>query len=559
LQASGAPIADGRASVHVPLIFACLAGDEISVAGVKWEGFKHEDGKTNYFPEYEGMKDKGGGDVIFAEHNAPLFDTWSEKQGKELHNKIRIQVTLNKPPPQKIKTTVHFRWFDPIRYDAAKLFISDADTPRTANDNIQTFPDGWSFLKESGNLQDKDFESYDVKSLTFFGDGTTKQIVHGFSVSACQPCNNFKVACHLAKDYLDKVVLGTNGNTLKEGKPGGANVPAAFQTPMLTVWRTLYVERNSMAKPDYTQGVAPSRFVSGKAVRHKEDKLRLTTELNIHKVGCENQFQDGKIELFDAKEKSLGKYDVFFNTVGKNSEVSLSDEPKKGTVAFKNLEDDDIAHGITAKDMEPDLSLLATRFAPACVLVNLTKSDLGEEVGKSVNRTDLPFQTNLGTDGTDKDFLQQLRKVVSENRSSVTHRGFWVAYIVGAFQPDVKRDVDPNSEDLVGGIAIQYSKVEGAPGTFIFLETLKDYTVNNVRGDVKISWDNQRKTVTVHEIGHMFVGGAHRKEDGPIMLADDIDSAGTQAQVNALQFGPAGLFRIISTMYPGNTYWDGKK
>lgn len=208
---------------------------------------------------------------------------------------------------------------------------------------------------------------------------------------------------------------------------------------------------------------------------------------------------------------------------------------------------------------EVAFSFLAARFAPACVLVNLTKTDL-VEAGKSVNLTNLPFQTNIGTKASGQDFEKEIRKVILNNRQTTFNREFWVAYMVGAFQPLVGHDCDPNAEDkiILGGFSVQRSNFGELPGTFLFLETMKDSSEYFPYG-FKIPWDDDRKIVAVHEIGHLFVGGEHRPEDGPIMDSNKIRAAETPVEVDALGFGPAGLFRIISTMYPGYTYWGNKQ
>jgi hypothetical protein len=527
-----------RAGRHIRylVVLACVA------TATEWVGVDPGDGKTNYEPG-RNPGDRGGGDRIFAERNQPPGRKNAQNQPiDQIHDRIQIRAKLNAPVPRGQNITIFFKIFDPDHYSADTDF--DPNGARAANDNIKS----GGAIEMGARLRKADF-SADADSVTIVGDNKTKEAIIGMEISARQPTNNFIVVAHCEQAYVNSVVFGDDGKTLKESRAAGPNVPKEFQTPLLTVWRTVYTEQDRMKDPDFTQGPAKSRIASGNvtAIAGKT----LTTDVKIHAPGGTNQFQNGKIELLKANNDSLGVVDVEGNTTGDNSQVTLKNNPPAGVAKFKNLEDDDIAGAINSEKMAPDLSFWATRYEPSCVLVNTTKADLSSANDTSVNNNDVDFETNIGTAGTDADEQAAIKAKVKANKKSTSSEDFWVIYQLGAFQGRVNEDCDPNTEDPTLGVSSFFSKPadDTEAGTLLYREVTLD-AAKNLTAIVKISEANLWSATSVHESGHEW-GMTDGATDGPLMNPIDVIAADTPAKVNALVFNGSGLRKIILKNFPG--------
>jgi hypothetical protein len=76
------------------------------------------------------------------------------------------------------------------------------------------------------------------------------------------------------------------GRTLREGPskpplgPTGQSVPTEFQTPVLTVWRTVYLEVDSMGDINLTEGTSPTRIKSGKVIKTTADEITVNQKIS---------------------------------------------------------------------------------------------------------------------------------------------------------------------------------------------------------------------------------------------------------------------------------------
>ena len=518
------------------------------VVSVEWVGYDPGDGKTNYEDNYAGNAAYGGGDRIFAERNQPQGRKNALNQAIDhLHDKIRIKVTLNNAPPTNKNVTVYLRVLDPDHYSTDADFDPDGDDT-VGGDNVLA---GGSRTSSSGSILKKADFSTSVSSVTITGNGTNKEALAGLEIIARQPCNNFRVVAHVSEDYINEVKIGTDGKTLKQKTTTGSNVPAGNQTRLLTVWRTLYVERDSMEAPVYTQGPAPSRIMTGNVVGVAGNTI--TTDVDIYNTGCTDQFQNGKIELQKADNTSLGIKNVAGNDTAPQSNVTLTVSTPADAAKFRNLEDDDVSHAVGAADMQIDASLWESRFKPACVKVDLTKTDLSPNNADSVNQTNVTFETNLGTSDSQIDEATISKAKIKANKQGVSTADFWVIYQLGAFQGRVDLDNDPDTELSGSGLTLKGTSGDFAPaddkeaGSLIFAEVCKDQSVLN---QAHLSFANWKKVVSVHEAAHSF-DLDDGPSDGSLFVYTTIFNATTQADMDALTISGTGLKKIISKNFPG--------
>jgi hypothetical protein len=183
---------------------------------LKWKQHDFGDGKTSY------------------DDAAEIF--YSEKQSSELgapvHDRIDVEVKLRDwvaAPDEDVNARVYLKMFDP---DNAP---TDADIDPNGNgpdDNVGlNTPSG--FLQPDSLLIPR---TTSVKKTSLY-------------VFAPQPGNNFIVAASGTLARLNNVVFAADGVTLLK-EPGGGDVEGNRRTSILTLWRTLWIEQDSMAAPD---------------------------------------------------------------------------------------------------------------------------------------------------------------------------------------------------------------------------------------------------------------------------------------------------------------------
>lgn len=173
-------------------------------------------------------------------------------------NKVKVFVTLMQPVPADWagEVKVALKAFDPDHAHHPTEYFDSLDpndwvepivqeeAKHTPNDNRKTVPGGPASL--GGTLTDT--------SLTFAPTERTKET--SFTINDAQPDNNFKLVTTAARHGIDTVHFladdVTDGVTLYrkwEGHPDSA-IPFHYTTDILTVWRTLWIERDSMGTPD---------------------------------------------------------------------------------------------------------------------------------------------------------------------------------------------------------------------------------------------------------------------------------------------------------------------
>ncbi|MBI2571209.1 MAG: hypothetical protein HYV63_29750, partial [Candidatus Schekmanbacteria bacterium] len=352
---------------------------------------------------------------------------------------------------------------------------------------------------------------------------------------ARQPGNNFAVVAHTSQEYVGGIGFAADGVTLVVAETG-VPVGEAFRTSTLTVWRTLYVERDTMATPDLTQKPGPSRIPIGNIT--PIDNLTLTTDVEIYTTWGSDQFSGGEITLYEG-ETPLKTDTVAANTTGPGSRIWVHYPVPATADTFRDLVDDDVAHAVTAADMIPDLSLMASRFLPACVRVDTTKTDLASDSTASVDDAAVAFKLNVGTLATDENEIEGKDDLVRANKQATSSPDFWVAYVLGAYQGRVDQDNDPYGEVAKGGIG---GRDNTGPYALVYRETVRELITDP---GVTVSEANLWALAAVHEIAHQF-GLKDNLEYGPLMSYDAMFTADTPAEVEALQLSGVGMRKVVS-------------
>lgn len=243
----------------------------------------------------------------------------------------------------------------------------------------------------------------------------------------------------------------------------------------LTVWRRLHLEVDSMG------AVAGNRItgqITAVGAGPVEETSTATTNQSLD--DSPNRFEDGTLTADD-------NFRVKGNGTGANFTVDVYnriDNTGPQTGGF-SLVDDDLLQDDADVPM-PDTSTLTAAMREAYVEVAFDVGDSNDSV---------PFVLNVDAD-------EQFGAIVSDNWTSrdSNSAGFWVAYVLGAFQEEKDLDNDPISEGTVSALS---DTVNG--GCLIYLETSRDRGLEDGE-DVAL----REQDVVVHEVGHLVAkSGVH--------------------------------------------------
>ena len=271
----------------------------------------------------------------------------------------------------------------------------------------------------------------------------------------------------------DDVRAGDQEITLEEETEA---IPGLRVSPLLTVWRTLHVEVDSMGP---VQGnIVVTRVKNVFAVPGEPEQVWVELETPLP-AGEENRFVPGTLLDLD----SDASYEILSNTLSDvRIRLGSNAQPEQG--AEIALRDDDLLHD---GDDVPNLaysSLLALSRAmdEACVEVIF---DVGSWEGN------VPFVANI-----DPNAPGTLANMHAHWQSKgLNANNFWVAYLVNAFQHSRDLDFDPNSGGFTRGGAFL------AGGAYIYHETIVDEA--HVKG---WDWTRTEANVVLHEVGHLVAG-----------------------------------------------------
>ncbi len=338
-----------------------------------------------------------------------------------------------------------------------------------------------------------------------------------------QPGNNFRVAAACRSEDLTPLVVDDSSPNFYV--PGNNNQVSRFAgklSDMLTVWRRLWLEFDSMGPPP----ASFSQLRIGEEINHDEGVITQVKEVKkkkkdgpvpaqtlltvfvLHRppnlIGRlsddENRFENGRIDI-----QGIGSFTVVHSSNFKDySEVLVNGAVGK-EARNKDLKiyDDDV---VTVRNRAPyqlpyELSggtLITSAFADSYILpVKLPSSFV---------QKDVLFKRNLvlGPFGLGSWFDAVHEKLTPPD----TTEDFWKATCVAAWQGPVSTDADPDSDDPIVFGQSDPSLLFPENLSAIYIETIRESEAFVPQPRI------QEEHVVVHEIGHQG-GGEH--EDGGIM------------------------------------------
>ncbi len=297
-----------------------------------------------------------------------------------------------------------------------------------------------------------------------------------------QPGNNFRVVAGGRQEDLDRVLARSadpNSEVFYDNDGNGIFNPEAYggyeggdltlsetmsvrnlvATRRLTVWRYLHVEVDSMG--NVTGNTLNTAVVQRRDNEDGTSKVELTTTVPT-------QFVSGT--LTDSVGNAFEILAVLGNFLIQTKNLSGNTIPFFGAASIR---DDD--HLLDGQDVPmPDTSQLGNAMAEAFVEVLYDVGDSNDNV---------PFVLNVTDPVSAMDWD-------SKSDNSV---GYWVAYVLGAFQGPAGVDNDPDTEPVVGvgATPVDYG------GSLIYIEAIVDIAR-------QCGWNatlTEQDTV-VHEVGH---------------------------------------------------------
>ncbi|MEX2173757.1 MAG: hypothetical protein WD872_05300 [Pirellulaceae bacterium] len=203
---------------------------------VEWEGVDPGDGQTNLFIPDEGPL------RIYPEQNRPAnAENGAGEPLDQNHDKINI-------PADRANENLYVRIFDPDNSLAGDADPNDDEAPNKPVDNLEGGGDQYSLGITPGTSE-----------FTFLAGGPATE-TEVLTITKPQPGNNFLAVAHHTEATFAKLFFREDGLTLFYFfDMDKRDVPAAHLSPLLEVWRTLWVESDHMGSPD-AHGATPGTF-----------------------------------------------------------------------------------------------------------------------------------------------------------------------------------------------------------------------------------------------------------------------------------------------------------
>jgi hypothetical protein len=456
---------------------------------VKWVAASDSPLTTNTGP--------GGGKAIFPDRQKP--STEKGHADPNTHQWVSVVATVRPIPP--VGTTIRFRSFD----------VDDPSTNPTINWNgvgVGSDNHGWP---RGGHFKSATL----VSAIADAETDAAGQAKVEFHVTF-QPGDNFRIAA----DFFGATGLASlNDDNVPAGNDQLPNCSAGL-TDMLTVWRRLWIEQDSMAALKGTDNIiissGPPAQVTVNSPSPGLSTVRLGFNLVLSGFSTINQFEEGKI-TFGGLPAGSNVFVIYSSTANYTSgdSVVVIGVPGPGAIApgttFELVDDDDrtlLPHFPSAGAVGQNA------FAKA--YINLCYHP--------ASRSIIPFNMNLF------DLEQLVNASWTSGKQLETHQDSWCFLIVGCYQPEQRGDGDPDYQREIGpkpytspgeDPVVTKGVTPGGAWTrdsnecaAIFLETIRDCDAysRNTTSMVPI--------IVSHEIAHALtpthdVGGIFDHEPAP--------------------------------------------
>ncbi len=425
---------------------------------IEWIGVDGGDGKTNL----EDTQLHGGGKRLFPGKNISTGPT---------HKKVTARVTTSLPVPAGETLTVYFKAFDvddPSSDGATSdIDINDISGQRNPNDNRphNVFGNGPLGIQPSGVI------SHVISS----GDRMAEV---EYEITNLNPGNNWKIFSSLSMAEVNdveanpSVANGVSSTNAFRYISDNSKVPAiGQQSPLLSLWRKLHVEVDSMA----------SDLVTG-TVTQIAQKI-MTDDTKSWEIDQLNSFgEDWTLTVTTGSgPRNTGIDDTLSNPSRVVTSIDVSTPTKSGDpyrIEFGPFPADDSFRGDVP---DPETGALEKAFGDAYVAPDIKNEN---------SRT--PWHFDFG--GNDANMTTY---VIRHRNVAVDDEVFWIAHLMGIYEVfDSKKSNDPDFTHASTGVTASRNH------SIYFAEVLEDMARQH-------HWTAAEKLhafrkVILHEIGHHF-------------------------------------------------------
>lgn len=434
----------------------------------------------------------GGGLRIYPEKKTPTDTSFGR-------NKFTVRAKLSKP---LAGVKIDFKIVDPD--DPTQEFVVEGDPTR---------------LTDIDPNLDGDNDNRDPSALYPMGlNGLTNSLGEAqmFVQMSSKPGDNIRVIAHArpnplsgSSSYFGGVYTNANDAYFQGaviGETAGPTVAGAT-TPMITTWRSLHIERDSL-------GVV-SGNVTTRTVTSIRTNTNGTSDLTISGGHLEDRrFEGGRVAYvvlptplsFNIKTNTTNTITVKGTTVpssiiGRTVTIYDDDDADR---------DDETLTGDNGQDVPmPDNGLLQesdegpdNMFAIAFIK---PKYDLG--AGSYDN--DLPFFLNTPKAVATRDYPtdeEAMSMMEFDNVSLRKDKEFWTIYLFGAYQGAVNQDSDPKYDADSNGLESYIGYANPKVGALCLIEEMSDEANHGVWDPTDPGFDPRydERYVPLHEVGHLL-------------------------------------------------------
>ena len=463
-----------------------------------------------------------------------IFPDWKKKNDNTPRNRVYVKVKVGMPNIQ-----VHLKAFD-VDDPSNDLTIDPNDQPglKSGQDNLEF--DGITHSPKPpyfiANGSETIVCTTDAEGIAKFSGSLPVMEV------TMQPGDNFRVAATLmsGNGLTNLQVMDKNAESYIGGdsnqQPNGFN---GVVSPMLTSWRKLHIEVDTMTK---WQGDKPSpdRVMVAGVSWQKNNPLGSSVLTLSGNLPEGNDFYAGGFiksgnTMFDVTASTENSIKIFHGSQNQPSEA----EYNAFIGPFELHDDDDRAAAFNLFDALPRYNAITPfvrqTYAPAYIEI--------EEVPHSAEfnaRPTIPFQINTGR-------LNAFTSLnTAQDMGGADRNEYWYHFVVMAYQYTGTSglgnsdggDGDPNTENgikggTIGGLLNPYISV-------IFLENIRDpFRGNRDQANFFDILNDKIDHVVPHEIGHTPGGKSNETEhaEGGLMGDGAPDDA----------FSPKTLYRFRTT------------
>jgi hypothetical protein len=345
-----------------------------------------------------------------------------------------------------------------------------------------------------------------------------------------QPGNNYRVAMTLDPNEADFAFLQVDGSADYYGYIGWDSTQRTTSgfggvlSPMLTVWRKLHVEADTMLKWTGNKP-SPDRLVIGAGAATLSPVVVYDTaqqNVNVPNATLTTNFYGGGYIFQDGNKYFINSNGIHTLTIRPITGFSLD-----VSAQFEIYDDDN--ESIIPRYNSVSVGVIS-KYVPAYISVEELPHVLSEN-----SRTTIPFMINMES-LYGEPFYDYFQLAASQDMTGSDGYAYWYALLVSAYQHKASLDRDPNTESPRLGATTESIWSTLNPLS-VALPTLSSIYAESIRDedDRAVYHDN----VVAHELGHQ---PGHQSEstdhnEGGIMISDATKD----------DFSPTSLHRFRNT------------